>query len=140
MDLQASAAGKAGHRLSPAMTRQMMTPVKDNWGLGVAVYSSGIPRFMHDGVNEGYESYMIAYTDKGDGVVAYAGWAPLMVCHVSYAQMHSRDALRTLPLLPLGHGLHFTPSQPRAARMARVPDSAVDYRTANLAASPCTNC
>lgn len=72
MDLQASATGKTGHRLSPAMTRQMMRPVKDNWGLGVAVYPTGIPRFMHDGVNEGYQSYMIAYTDKGDGVVALA--------------------------------------------------------------------
>lgn len=70
MDMQASAAGKKGHRLSPAMTREMLTPVKDNWGLGVALYTNGSPRFGHDGVNEGVQSFMIAYVDKGDGIVA----------------------------------------------------------------------
>jgi CubicO group peptidase (beta-lactamase class C family) len=70
MDLQASAAGKKGHRLSPDMTRAMLTPVKDNWGLGVALYTEGVARFGHDGVNEGFQSFMIAYVDKGEGIVA----------------------------------------------------------------------
>lgn len=72
LDLQASAAGEAGHRLSPGMTHTMMTPVKANWGLGVAVYPQGTPRFMHDGVNPGFDSFMVASTGKGDGVVALA--------------------------------------------------------------------
>src|ERR1700761_289945 len=70
MDIQASAAGNKGHRLSPAMAREMLTPVKDNWGLGLALYTNGAARFGHDGVNEGFESFMIAYVDKGDGIVA----------------------------------------------------------------------
>ena len=70
MDVQASAAGKTGHRLSPAMARQMLTPVKSNWGLGVMLYTNSEPRFGHDGVNDGYHSFMVAYTGKGDGVVA----------------------------------------------------------------------
>ncbi|WP_454887094.1 serine hydrolase domain-containing protein [Sphingomonas oryzagri] len=69
IDLQASRAGKTGHRLSPAMTREMMTPVKDNWGLGLALYRDGPPRFGHDGVNPGFESFMAAYVGKGDGIV-----------------------------------------------------------------------
>lgn len=69
IDLQASGAGKKGHRLSPAMARKMMTPVKDNWGLGVALYRDGVPRFGHDGVNPGFESFMAAYVGKGDGIV-----------------------------------------------------------------------
>ncbi|GGO89655.1 CubicO group peptidase (beta-lactamase class C family) [Stakelama pacifica] len=69
IDLQASAAGKTGHRLSPGMTHAMMTPVKDNWGLGVALYRDGTPRFGHDGVNPGFESFMEAYRDRGDGIV-----------------------------------------------------------------------
>lgn len=69
IDLQASAAGKEGRRLSPAMTREMMTPVKDNWGLGLALYSDGVPRFGHDGVNPGFESFMAAYVARGDGIV-----------------------------------------------------------------------
>jgi len=68
IDLQASAAGKKGHRLSPAMTREMMTPVKDNWGLGLALYTNGPLRFGHDGVNTGFESFMIAYAGKGEGI------------------------------------------------------------------------
>jgi CubicO group peptidase (beta-lactamase class C family) len=70
MDIQAAAAGNQGHRLSPDMARQMLTPVKDNWGLGVALYTQGAPRFGHDGVNEGFESFMISYVGKGDGIVA----------------------------------------------------------------------
>lgn len=70
MDIQASAAGNQGHRLTPAMAREMLTPVKDHWGLGVALYTNEPARFGHDGVNEGFESFMIAYVGKGDGVVA----------------------------------------------------------------------
>lgn len=69
IDLQASGAGEKGHRLSPAMARAMMTPVRDNWGLGLALYRDGVPRFGHDGVNPGFESFMAAYLDKGDGIV-----------------------------------------------------------------------
>lgn len=69
IDLQASAAGQMGHRLSPTMTREMMTPVKDNWGLGLALYPDDAPRFGHDGVNPGFESFMIAYAHKGEGIV-----------------------------------------------------------------------
>jgi CubicO group peptidase (beta-lactamase class C family) len=70
IDLQASAAGRRGHRLSPAMARAMLTPVKDNWGLGVELYTTTPKRFGHDGVNEGFQSFMIAYAGKGEGVVA----------------------------------------------------------------------
>ncbi|MFS2109444.1 serine hydrolase domain-containing protein [Sphingomonas sp. Sphisp140] len=69
IDLHASGAGEKGHRLSPEMTRAMMTPVKDNWGLGLALYRDGVPRFGHDGVNPGFESFMAAYVDKGEGIV-----------------------------------------------------------------------
>lgn len=72
IDLQASATGKKGHRLSPAMTRTMMTPVKDNWGLGVALWPGKAPRFGHDGVNPGFESFMVSYVGKGDGIVVLA--------------------------------------------------------------------
>lgn len=69
IDVQGSAAGREGHRLSPAMAREMLTPIKGNWGLGPAIYPNGARRFGHDGVNEGFQSFMVAYVDKGDGVV-----------------------------------------------------------------------
>jgi CubicO group peptidase (beta-lactamase class C family) len=70
IDLQASAVGRKGHRLSPAMARAMLQPVKDHWGLGVELYTTAPKRFGHDGVNEGFQSYMIAYAGKGEGIVA----------------------------------------------------------------------
>jgi CubicO group peptidase (beta-lactamase class C family) len=69
MDLQASAAGEQGHRLSPAMTRRMLTPVKDNWGMGPFLYTAGPLRFGHDGTNIGYQSFTVAYAGKGEGIV-----------------------------------------------------------------------
>ena len=39
----------------------MLTPVQDNWGLGSALYTTGVARFGHDGVNEGFQSFTIAY-------------------------------------------------------------------------------
>ncbi|WP_051683412.1 serine hydrolase domain-containing protein [Sphingomonas sp. UNC305MFCol5.2] len=72
IDVQAAAAGQEGHRLSPAMARAMLTPIKGNWGLGPALYSNGARRFGHDGLNEGFQSSMIAYVGKGDGIVVLA--------------------------------------------------------------------
>jgi CubicO group peptidase (beta-lactamase class C family) len=70
LDVQASAAGETGHRLSQAMTREMLTPGKGGWGLGPALYGEGDSRrFGHDGANEGFQSTMLAYVDKGEGVV-----------------------------------------------------------------------
>ncbi|WP_294322190.1 serine hydrolase domain-containing protein [uncultured Sphingomonas sp.] len=68
IDVQASAQGRPGHRLSPAMTATMLTPVRGNWGLGPMLYTDGARRFGHDGVNEGYQSSMVAYADRGDGI------------------------------------------------------------------------
>ncbi len=68
IDLQASAAGQPGHRLSPAMTRQMLMPITANWGMGPALYTNGPARFGHDGLNEGFQSFMVAYVGKGEGI------------------------------------------------------------------------
>ena len=76
LDVQASANGKAGRLLSPAMTKEMLAPIKGSWGLGPALYGSGpARRFGHDGVNEGFQSTMVAYVDKGEGVVVLTNGA-----------------------------------------------------------------
>lgn len=70
IDIQKAAAGREGHRLSPGMARTMLTEVKGNWGLGPALFGEGTARrFGHDGVNEGFQSAMIAYVERGDGIV-----------------------------------------------------------------------
>lgn len=69
IDVQAAAAGQPGHRLSPAMAQEMLTPGKGNWGLGPMVHSNGAARFGHDGLNRGFQSFMVAYVGRGEGVV-----------------------------------------------------------------------
>ncbi len=70
IDVQKAAAGRTGNRLSPGMARTMLTEVKGNWGLGPALYGEGTGRrFGHDGVNEGFQSIMVAYAARGDGIV-----------------------------------------------------------------------
>lgn len=70
LDLQASANGRPAKLLSPAMTATMLAPVKGNWGLGPALYGTGPGRrFGHDGVNAGFEATMVAYVERGEGVI-----------------------------------------------------------------------
>jgi CubicO group peptidase (beta-lactamase class C family) len=70
IEVERSQEGKANHVLSKDMTRQMLTPGKGNFGLGVLIGGSqSDPYFSHGGVNEGFESLFVAYRDRGDGAV-----------------------------------------------------------------------
>ena len=70
LEVQRSLMGKANHVLSQDLTRQMLTPGKGNWGLGLQIGgSAGDPYFSHGGVNEGFESLFVAYEHHGDGAV-----------------------------------------------------------------------
>jgi len=64
-------AGRSGSVLSPEMAREMLTPQIESTGLGPAVLDDGGDRFyfLHDGATDGYETYMVAYPKRGQGVV-----------------------------------------------------------------------
>lgn len=66
-----SYAGQSDGVLSREMTIQMLTPQKDDRGLGPLVYDDGGDRlyFMHPGANDGYQSVLVAYPQRGQGVV-----------------------------------------------------------------------
>jgi CubicO group peptidase (beta-lactamase class C family) len=65
--------GKKGGLLSPVMTRQMLTPGKGDWGLGLGLRREGTTvRFSHSGANEGFRSLMIVDPVRGDGIVLMA--------------------------------------------------------------------
>jgi CubicO group peptidase (beta-lactamase class C family) len=68
IEVQQSLQGKANHILNPDLTKQMLTPGKGNWGLGLQIGGSATdPYFMHAGVNEGFESLMVGYQHNGEG-------------------------------------------------------------------------
>jgi CubicO group peptidase (beta-lactamase class C family) len=74
LDLQRSASGGKGV-LSARMTRTMLTPVKNGYGLGVNVQGQGASlSFAHGGSNTGYQNTLFAYA-QGDGAVVMTNGA-----------------------------------------------------------------
>jgi CubicO group peptidase (beta-lactamase class C family) len=68
IEVQRSLQGKANHVLSTEMTRQMLTPGKGNWGLGLEIGGSkDNPYFSHGGANEGFRCIFVAYEKAGEG-------------------------------------------------------------------------
>lgn len=63
--------GRSEQVLSQAMTIQMLTPQIENRGLGPEVYDEGgdLFYFMHPGANDGFKSVLVAYPQRGQGVV-----------------------------------------------------------------------
>jgi CubicO group peptidase (beta-lactamase class C family) len=69
IEIQQSLQGKANHVLDPAMTRQMLTPGKGSWGLGIELGGSSMhPFFDHSGDDAGFEAAMVAYEDGSEGM------------------------------------------------------------------------
>jgi CubicO group peptidase (beta-lactamase class C family) len=63
--------GRTDPVLSHEMAIEMLTPQVDDRGLGPQVYDDGGDRFyfMHPGANDGYKSVLVAYPERGQGVV-----------------------------------------------------------------------
>jgi len=67
IELQNALAGKSSV-LSAATAKEMLTPGKGNWGLGIGVGGSAShPYFQHGGANDGFQCDLVAY-NSGDGV------------------------------------------------------------------------
>jgi len=62
--------GKSDRILSQVMVELMLTPVKEDAGLGLFVRGSGQDlSFSHSGGNEGFRCFMIGYPSRGQGAV-----------------------------------------------------------------------
>jgi CubicO group peptidase (beta-lactamase class C family) len=64
-------AGSSKKVLSQGMAKQMLTKQSDGFGLGWQL-EEGNDRFGHGGVNEGFQSTIIAFGDSGSGVAMMA--------------------------------------------------------------------
>ena len=64
-------AGRSSRVLSQAMTRQMLTPQAEDFGLGFAVDPDD-DAFGHNGADEGFQAYLRAFVGSGRGVVIMA--------------------------------------------------------------------
>ena len=70
IEVQQSLQGKANHVLTASMTQAMLTRQLDNSGLGPGVNGeNGSPSFGHGGSNAGYQCFLYAFTELGQGAV-----------------------------------------------------------------------
>ena len=66
--VQQALAGKS-RVLTAEMTRQMLTEQKGSYGLGPGVAGSGPTlRFSHGGRDAGFDAFLVAYAESGDGL------------------------------------------------------------------------
>ncbi len=66
-EVQRAWSGESARVLGEALTREMLTPNENHWGLGPAV-SEDAERFRHEGSNQGFRSLFTAYIEGDDGV------------------------------------------------------------------------
>jgi len=70
IEVQRAQAGRSDKFLSPATVNQMLTVQSGNWGLGFSVEGAGrTRRFSHGGSTLEINSYLVAYTQTGQGAV-----------------------------------------------------------------------
>jgi CubicO group peptidase (beta-lactamase class C family) len=70
IELQNAIAGKSDKVLSTSMANLMVTPVMQNHGLGWDLAGKGeSARFSLGGIDEGFETFMVAYTSMRQGAV-----------------------------------------------------------------------
>jgi CubicO group peptidase (beta-lactamase class C family) len=68
--VQRSLAGESESVLSRETTRQMLTKLKDDYGLGFGLDGKGASsRFGHGGRDEGFDALLTAYAESGQGAV-----------------------------------------------------------------------
>lgn len=68
--LQQASAGRSDKVISQAMAARMLTRLKGNYGLGIALdEGNGRPSFNHGGRNVGYQTMLYALTKEGQGAV-----------------------------------------------------------------------
>jgi CubicO group peptidase (beta-lactamase class C family)/predicted transcriptional regulator YdeE len=72
IEVALSKQGKANHILSQKMTQEMLTPVKDDVGLGLFMEKDNPGQFGHNGADEGFQALLTMNAETGNGVALMA--------------------------------------------------------------------
>lgn len=104
-------AGRDSRVVSAATVRTMLTPVLNHYGLGLVVGGATNRKFFtHGGVDEGYQSVLVAYDDGRDGAV--------IMTNSDRGGFLGNQILRTLAYIY--HWPDFAPQRRAIARIAAV--------------------
>ena len=69
IEIKRSIGGQSGALLSRALATEMVTPVLNDWGLGLELAGEGDDlRFMHSGGTQGYRSLMLGFVNAPRGL------------------------------------------------------------------------
>jgi hypothetical protein len=70
LELQRSLHAAANHIVDEDMAAKMVTPIKEDYDLGVVTAGSKQhPRLWHDGVDEGFRAQYVRYRDIREGAI-----------------------------------------------------------------------
>jgi predicted transcriptional regulator YdeE len=72
IEIALSKQGKSNRILSEKMTREMLTPVMNDVGLGFFMEKDNLGQFGHDGADEGFQALLTMNAETGNGVVIMA--------------------------------------------------------------------
>ncbi len=72
IEIALSKHGKANHVLSEQTTRQMLTPVKEEAGLGFFMEKDNPGQFGHNGADEGFQALLTMNAESGKGLALMA--------------------------------------------------------------------
>jgi CubicO group peptidase (beta-lactamase class C family) len=72
IEIALSKHGKSNRVLSEAMTRQMLTPVLEDAGLGFFLDKNNPGQFGHNGADEGFQALLTMNAESGNGVAIMA--------------------------------------------------------------------
>jgi CubicO group peptidase (beta-lactamase class C family) len=84
IEIQDSLAGYSNKVLNQSMTREMLTPILQDDGMGLFIEGKrDDARFWHSGRHDGFDSYLIAYEKRGQGA------AIMLNCNDDTGAVHS---------------------------------------------------
>lgn len=72
IEIALSKQGKSNHILSEKMTREMLTPVMNDVGLGFFMEKDNPGQFGHNGADEGFQALLTMNAETGNGVAIMA--------------------------------------------------------------------
>lgn len=75
IEIALSKQGKSNRVLSEKMTREMLTPVKEDAGLGFFMEKDNPGQFGHNGADEGFQALLSMNADTGNGLAIMANSA-----------------------------------------------------------------
>jgi len=103
IEIALSKHGKSNRVLSEKMTREMLTPVMDDAGLGFFMDRDNPGQFGHNGADQGFQAVLTMNAESGQGVAIMAN-------------SDNGQAVENLVLLRVAkeHGWNYRPSEPGA--------------------------